>query len=180
MDEVGLDIAGKVGMVMAESFGARMMPGDGVRRVVESGRTGRKGRSGFYVYDENGEKGAVDASVYSLIRGEAAEAPDMTPLERHEIVDRCVLAMVNEAVRCLEEGVLRSPRDGDIGAVFGIGFPPFLGGPFRYADVMGAGEIVSRLDTLDGRHGDRFKPADMLVAMARAQKRFYPADGRPV
>src|SRR5204862_2305505 len=71
MDEVGLDIAGKVGLVMAESFGARMMPGEGVRRVVESGRSGHKGRSGFYLYDEKGKKGDVDASVYALIRGDA-------------------------------------------------------------------------------------------------------------
>src|SRR4029077_20776974 len=76
MDEVGLDIAGKVGLVMADAFGARMMPGEGVRRVVESGRTGRKGRSGFYVYDESGKKGAVDSSVYALIRGEAPTGPE--------------------------------------------------------------------------------------------------------
>ena len=180
MDEVGLDIAGKVGLTMAEAFGARMMPGEGVRRVVESGRTGRKGKSGFYLYDDAGKKGGVDASVYALIRGDAAGAPPATAPERSEIVNRCVLAMVNEAVRCLQEDILRSPRDGDIGAVFGIGFPPFLGGPFRYVDALGAGEIVSRLDTLDGRYGDRFKPTDMLVSMARAHKRFYPAEGRPV
>ena len=182
MDEVGLDIAGKVGLVMAESFGARMMPGEGVRRVVESGRTGRKGRSGFYLYDDEGKKGGVDATVQALIRGDAAPPPADAPaaLEEGDIVDRCVLAMVNEAARCLEEGILRSPRDGDIGAVFGLGFPPFRGGPFRYVDSLGADEVVSRLDTLDGRHGDRFKPSDLLVSMARAHKRFYPPDGRPV
>jgi len=178
MDEVGLDIGGKVGAVMVESFGARMMPGEGVRRVVESGRTGRKGKSGFYLYDEKGKKGGVDQSVYEMIRsGGPTNAP---VLEKDEIVNRCVLSMVNEAVRCLEEGVLRSPRDGDIGAVFGIGFPPFRGGPFRYADYIGIDEILAQLDTYDGRFPERFRPAELLVEMARAKKRFYPAEGRPV
>ena len=185
MDEVGLDVAGHVGKKMAESFGARMMPADGVRRVVESGRTGRKGRSGFYLYDETGKKGAVDASVYELIHsGDRRAVPQsmgaVIGIEPSEIATRCVLAMVNEAVRCLEEGILRSPRDGDIGAVFGLGFPPFRGGPFRYVDAVGVDEILSQLDTLDGRFPDRFKPAPLIVEMARAHKRFYPAEGRPV
>jgi 3-hydroxyacyl-CoA dehydrogenase / enoyl-CoA hydratase / 3-hydroxybutyryl-CoA epimerase len=186
MDEVGLDVGGKVGLVMAESFGARMLPGDGVRRVVESGRTGRKGRSGFYLYDEEGKKGGVDPSVYDLIHGgdrRAMPGGALGPvigIDRSEIVDRCVLAMVNEAARCLQDGILRSPRDGDIGAVFGLGFPPFRGGPFRYMDAVGVHEILSRLDTLDGRFAERFKPAELIVEMAKTNRRFYPAEGRPV
>lgn len=183
MDEVGLDIGGKVGAVMAEAFGARMIPGTGVRRVVESGRTGRKGRSGFYLYDPSGKKGGVDPSVYALIRAEPGGQPAAaraTPVDGAELVQRCVLAMVNEAARCLEEGILRSPRDGDIGAVFGIGFPPFRGGPFRYVDARGVAEIVAELEALDGRFPGRFTPAEILVNMARGSKRFYPAEGRPV
>jgi len=184
MDEVGLDVAGKVGHVMAEAFGARMLPGEGVRRVVESGRTGRKGRSGFYLYDEDGKKGGVDASVYQLVHaGDRRAIPQaMGPvvgIEQGEIAERCVLAMVNEAARCLQDGILRSPRDGDIGAVFGLGFPPFRGGPFRHMDAVGIEEIVRKLEALDGRFPERFAPADILVAMARGQKRFYPAEGRP-
>jgi 3-hydroxyacyl-CoA dehydrogenase/enoyl-CoA hydratase/3-hydroxybutyryl-CoA epimerase len=154
--------------------------------VVESGRTGRKGRSGFYRYDEEGKKGGVDPTAYDLIHGgdrRAVPSGALGPvvgIDTNEIVDRCVLAMVNEAIRCLEEGVLRSPRDGDIGAVFGLGFPPFRGGPFRYVDATGADEILGRLDTLDGRFPERFKPAELLVEMARSHKRFYPAEGRPV
>jgi 3-hydroxyacyl-CoA dehydrogenase/enoyl-CoA hydratase/3-hydroxybutyryl-CoA epimerase len=185
MDEVGLDIGGKVGLVMAQAFGARMMPGEGVRRVVESGRTGRKGRSGFYLYDETGKKGGVDPSVYEMLTsGERRALPkDVAPsggVDAEEIVNRCVLSFVNEAARCLEEGILRSPRDGDIGAVFGIGFPPFRGGPFRYIDAVGIEEILNRLQSLDGRFPGRFTPADILVEMAHTHKRFYPAEGRPV
>jgi 3-hydroxyacyl-CoA dehydrogenase/enoyl-CoA hydratase/3-hydroxybutyryl-CoA epimerase len=95
-------------------------------------------------------------------------------------VQRCVLAMVNEAARCLEEGILRGARDGDVGAVFGIGFPPFRGGPFRYVDAVGADTVVRDLDALYGRFAPRFEPAELLVAMARARRRFYPTEGRPV
>ncbi len=176
LDEVGIDVGGKVGLVLSEAFGDRMAPSDALRRVVESGRTGRKGRSGFYAYDASGRKGAVDRSIYGIIGGAATRIE----VPATEMVERCVLAMVNEAARCLQDGILRSPRDGDIGAVFGIGFPPFRGGPFRYIDRVGAEEIVRRLDDLHGRFSPRFAPADLLVDMARARQRFYPAEGRPV
>src|SRR6185436_6764662 len=165
---------------MVQAFGARMAPGEGVRRVVESGRTGRKGRSGFYLYDADGKKGGVDESVYKLILPGSEGAPPERALEARDIVLRCVLAMVNEAALCLQEGILRSPRDGDIGAVFGLGFPPFRGGPFRYMDATGIDEILSDLDTLDGRFPERFKPAPIIVEIARNKSRFYPAEGRPV
>src|SRR3712207_6505547 len=113
----------------SEAFGARMAPPESMRRVVESGRTGRKGRKGFYLYDTGGTKGEVDQSIYELVgppgarAGGAARQDERRAVPEEEIVQRCVLAMVNEAARCLEEGILRGARDGDIGAVFGIGFP---------------------------------------------------------
>ena len=169
LDEVGIDIGGHVGKTMAEAFGARMAPSDAMRKVVEAGRTGRKGRSGFYKYDEKGEKGDADETVYGIIgKSHRADIP------ANEITERCVLAMVNEAVLCLEEGILRTPRDGDIGAVFGLGFPPFRGGPFRYIDTVGADVIVSRLEDLHARFPNRFSPARMLVEHARGQRRFHP------
>jgi 3-hydroxyacyl-CoA dehydrogenase/enoyl-CoA hydratase/3-hydroxybutyryl-CoA epimerase len=176
LDEVGIDVGGKVGLVLAEAFGHRMTPSHSLRKVVESGRTGRKGRSGFYLYDEAGTRGAVDTGIYELFTAGGARAA----IPADEIVERCVLAMVNEAALCLEEGVLRSPRDGDIGAVFGIGFPPFRGGPFRYVDTEGAARIVARLEVLDGRFPGRFSPAAQLVEQARGQKRFYPTVGNPL
>ena len=158
-----------MGKTMAESFGARMAPSDAMRKVVEAGRTGRKGKSGFYKYEENGEKGAVDESVYALIGKE-----HRAEIQANEITERCVFAMVNEAVLCLEEGILRSPRDGDIGAVFGLGFPPFRGGPFRYIDTVGADTIVTRLEDLHSRFSNRFSPARLLVEHARARRKFHP------
>jgi 3-hydroxyacyl-CoA dehydrogenase / enoyl-CoA hydratase / 3-hydroxybutyryl-CoA epimerase len=171
LDEVGIDVGGKVGLVLSEAFGARMAPAEAMRSVVSAGRTGRKGGKGFYRYDESGKKGTVDESVYQLIGGERRE------VAADEIVERCVLAMVNEAALCLQDRILRSPRDGDIGAVFGIGFPPFRGGPFRYTDSAGADRIVERLEDLDARFPGRFAPADILVEAARARRSFYPANG---
>ena len=176
LDEVGIDVGGKVGLVMAEAFGARMAPSESLRRVVESGRTGRKGKLGFYRYGEDGKKNGVDPTVYELL----PHGAQRRPIEVEEMRQRCVLAMVNESVRCLEEGVLRSPRDGDVGAVFGIGFPPFRGGPFRYVDRVGAAMLVEELEQLNGRFPGRFAPAELLVDYARARKRFYPAHGAPL
>jgi 3-hydroxyacyl-CoA dehydrogenase/enoyl-CoA hydratase/3-hydroxybutyryl-CoA epimerase len=176
LDEVGIDVGGKVGLVLSEAFGARMAPSDSLRRVVESGRTGRKGHRGFYLYDEAGKKGEVDPSVYEVLPG-GAQRRDV-PMD--EIQRRCVLAMVNEAALCLEQGVLRSPRDGDVGAVFGLGFPPFRGGPFRYVDAQGAARVVDDLHQLNERFAGRFAPATVLVQHARMQNRFYPARGNPL
>ena len=176
LDEVGIDVGGKVGQVLTEAFGGRMSPSDSLRRVVESGRTGRKGRKGFYQYDEEGKKGEVDPSVYEVLSGGAQRRE--IPVQ--EIQVRCVLAMVNEAALCLDEGVLRSARDGDVGAVFGIGFPPFRGGPFRYVDALGAARVVDDLEQLNERFPGRFAPATVLVAHARGQKRFYRARGNPM
>jgi 3-hydroxyacyl-CoA dehydrogenase / enoyl-CoA hydratase / 3-hydroxybutyryl-CoA epimerase len=148
---------------------------------VLAGRTGRKGRSGFYKYDAAGKKGGVDESIYQIIgAGARANAGQHIKIPSEEIVRRCVLAMVNEAVRCLDEGILRSPRDGDIGAVFGIGFPPFRGGPFRYVDTVGVETVVRQLQELNVRHAPRFVAADRLLEMARTHGRFYPAEGKPV
>ena len=173
LDEVGIDVGGKVGMVLSEAFGARMAPSESLRRVVESGRTGRKGRLGFYLYDAQGRKNAVDTSVYELL----PHGAQRREIDADEIRQRCVLAMVNEAARCLEAGVLRCARDGDVGAVFGIGFPPFLGGPFRYVDSVGAVALVEQLEQLNGRFPGRFVPADVLLNQVRGQTRFYPAKG---
>jgi len=176
IDEVGLDIAGKSGAIMAEAFGDRIRSSEALARVVAAGRLGRKGGKGFYGYDEKGKRTGVDRAVYALYPGGART----TELSAHAIQQRLVLAMVNEAVRCLADGVVRSPRDGDIGAVFGIGFPPFRGGPFRYIDTTGAGEIVWRLEALATTHGGPYVPSDFLKTHAIASRTFYPPTGKPV
>jgi 3-hydroxyacyl-CoA dehydrogenase/enoyl-CoA hydratase/3-hydroxybutyryl-CoA epimerase len=168
IDEVGLDIAGESGKIMSASFGARLTPSTSLERVIAAGRLGRKNRKGFYLYDDAGEKKGVDSSVYALLPTGAQRStiPD------DDIQQRAVLAMVNEAVRCLEDGVISSARDGDIGAVFGFGFPPFRGGPFRYIDHLGADVVVKKLEELNDRYAPRFAPTELLVEHARKKLPF--------
>ena len=176
LDEVGIDVGSKIGPILADAFGERMKPAESFRVVVEAGRTGRKGKSGFYLYEEGEKAERVDPSVYALL----SSGPTRKPMPAGDMVTRCVLAMVNEAAHCLDEGILRSPRDGDIGAVFGLGFPPFLGGPFRWVDAQGVAAVVRQLEALHARLAPRFEPARRLVAMAGRGDRFYPAKGKPV
>ncbi|WP_234400247.1 3-hydroxyacyl-CoA dehydrogenase family protein [Shewanella marina] len=81
--------------------------------------------------------------------------------------------MLNEAVRCLEQGIIASARDGDIGAIFGIGFPPFLGGPFKYIDSLGVDNVVAILQGYQQQFGERFEPCQLLVDMAQEGRTFY-------
>ena len=181
LDEVGIDVGGKVGLVLADALGLRKMLAEAMRRVVTAGRLGRKGRNGFYKYDASGKKGDVDDSIYQIIgAGARASAGQHVRIPDEEMVRRCVLAMVNEAARCLQEGILRNVRDGDVGAVFGVGFPPFRGGPFRYVDTVGVATIARQLQELNARHPPRFEPAELLLEMAQTGKTFYPTEGRPV
>ena len=110
----------------------------------------------------------MDPSVYTLL---GVVPSKRVPVE--EIQMRCALSLVNEAIRCLGEGVIRSARDGDVAAIFGIGFPAFRGGPFRYVDVLGAAETLRRVQGYADRFGERWRPAPLLVQMARRGERFY-------
>jgi 3-hydroxyacyl-CoA dehydrogenase / enoyl-CoA hydratase / 3-hydroxybutyryl-CoA epimerase len=169
LDEVGVDVASKVAKIMFEAFGARMLAPDTTAALLKDGRLGRKANKGFYLYNQ-GKKGAVDESVYAL----TPQGKNRRRFDTQEMAERCALQMVNEAIRCLGEHILRSPRDGDIGAIFGLGFPPFLGGPFRYADAQGLGRILERLEYLQKRHGGRFEPAPLLLEMVKDGRRnFY-------
>jgi len=168
LDEVGIDVGAKVSKILHAGYGERMKPPEALEAVVASGRLGRKNGRGFYTYGE-GKKKEVDESVYALLPGGKARQK----LDRGEVAERLVLALVNEAARALGDGVIRTPRDGDVGAVFGIGFPPFRGGPFRLADAMGARVVVEKLERLRQRHGERFAPAPLLVEKARTGGTFY-------
>ena len=163
-------MAGKAGGVLTAAFPDRMAPSKSLQRVIDAGRLGRKNRQGFYQYDAAGKKGGVDDAVYALLPG----SRQRQALPRHDIQLRTVFAMLNEAARCLEAGIIRSARDGDVGAVFGIGFPPFRGGPFRYMDSLGVAQIVRTLEDLERRFAGRYQPAALLVEMARQGRRFYP------
>ncbi len=169
LDEVGIDVGEKVSHVLQDAFGERMTPPATMAALVKEGRLGRKAKKGFYRYDVKGKP--VDTSVYAALPGGATRVP----FPEDELRERPVLLFLNEAVRCLEEGILRSARDGDIGAVFGLGFPPFRGGPFRAIDAMGPAELLRRLEHWRERKGVRFEPAPLLRRMAERNERFHPS-----
>jgi 3-hydroxyacyl-CoA dehydrogenase/enoyl-CoA hydratase/3-hydroxybutyryl-CoA epimerase len=165
-DEVGLDVAAKSGKILAEASGGRVAPSSVLASLLADDRKGRKNGRGFYRY-KDGEKQGPDEDIYALLG-----SPARRHIPREEIQDRLALGMVNEAVRALDEGVLRSARDGDVGAVFGIGFPPFRGGPFWYLDSHGSARVVERLRALEATHGPRFAPAPLLVRKGAAGESF--------
>lgn len=169
-DEVGIDVGAKITPILVDAFGERMAPPGNMEGLTASDRKGRKNRRGFYTYDEAGKRGQVDETVYADL-GLPQPSGLIPPIE---IQQRITLALVNEAARCLEEGILRSATDGDIGAVMGLGFPPFRGGPFFWIDQTGAEDVVAGLRALESKHGARFTPAEILVEAAQSGRKLRP------
>ncbi len=168
LDEVGIDTGVKINEVMRPLFEKRsVQTSDRGEGVVAAGYKGRKSGRGFYLY-EGKNKGEVNPEVYEFLGTERRPIPART------IRDRMAMMMVGEAVRCLEEGIISSPQDGDVGAVFGLGFAPFRGGPFWYLDQMGPERAVVKLNNLRAAHGERFAPAGLLEEYATSGRRFYP------
>jgi 3-hydroxyacyl-CoA dehydrogenase/enoyl-CoA hydratase/3-hydroxybutyryl-CoA epimerase len=166
-DEVGIDVGAHISKIMLDAFGERMAGPEMAQGLLDDDRRGRKNGRGFYEYDDKGVRGGVDEGVYQALGlGPRREIPTA------EIQERIALAMVNEAARCLEEGILRSAVDGDMGAVMGLGFPPFRGGPFWWMDEVGAEEIVAKLEALAEKHGERFEPAGIIRTRAESEKTF--------
>lgn len=173
IDEVGLDVAGSVNEVLAPLFAERGLQLSGAGALLEAGLLGRKGGRGFYVY-ERGESSRVNPDVYGLLGADSRRDVPAALIRR-----RLLWSLVNEAARTLAEGIIRSPLDGDAGAVFGFGFPPFLGGPFHFLDQQGLKLSVADLEDLRDSFGDRFEPAQLLRDMADNGERFFPLRQRP-
>ena len=201
-DEVGIDVASHVSATMARALGVRMAGPDerGLSGAVAAGFTGRKGGKGFYLYPAGGDKKGgggggrpgsggkqareVNAALLKVLAATpppgkgydratvaALAAPGAEAAER--LRNRLVLRFLKECVHSLEDGVIRSAGDGDIGAVFGIGFPPNLGGPFRYLDQLGAAKVVAAMRELEASVGPQFEPPAMLVEMAKSGAKFH-------
>jgi len=169
LDEVGIDVGAHVSKVLGPLFTARgAQPNTAMERLFQAGYKGRKKNRGFYLYGNQSGKKGVNEEIYQFFGGTKRKKFDT-----QEIQNRLSLAMINEAALCLQEGILLSPRDGDIGAVFGMGFPPFLGGPFRYIDGLGLPKILSLMEELEKRCGARFTPAPILRDRNEKHQRFY-------
>jgi 3-hydroxyacyl-CoA dehydrogenase/enoyl-CoA hydratase/3-hydroxybutyryl-CoA epimerase len=162
-DEVGIDVATKVAHILYEAFSDRLPLPAWLDKAPESGRLGSKNKKGFYRY-EGRERKDPDPTVYPLLGLQPrVESPDPGM-----IADRMVLPMVNEAARCLEEGVVRSAGDLDLALIFGTGFPPFRGGLCRWADQEGLGRVIATLERFESAVGDRFRPSEALRKTAEA------------
>ena len=150
VDEVGLEVAGHAGETVAKARG--ITAPTIVNALVAEGFKGKHKGGGFYRYE--GRRRTPNPRVREIL------GPPTHP-GGWDVADRLTLTFVNEAARCLEEGVLRSPAEGDLGAVLGLGFPPFLGGPFRYADAYRQ-RVVTFLERLAAARGDQHAPVDSL------------------
>ena len=164
IDEVGLDVAEKVGHILHDGFGERMNPPNTFEKLLKEKRLGKKSGAGFYRYRGTDKKEKVfDPGIYDLLGIQPASGK----IGSKEMVERCVFSMVNEAARCLEEKIVSSPEDVDLGMIMGTGFPPFRGGLLRYADSIGLETIVAGLQALSGRYGMRFEPSQALLKFAK-------------
>lgn len=166
-DEVGMDVGAHVAETMSPMFNAR--GGKSTKKaekLVNAGFLGRKNKKGMYDY--HSKKKTPNLDVYTYFGGPNRKNPDAEMAQL-----RIALMMINEAAYCLQENILKSPNDGDLGAILGLGFPPFTGGPFRYLDAVGIQNVVDTMNMFADKIDVRFKPSPILVDYAKTGKSFY-------
>ncbi len=173
LDVVGIDTAVHCVGVMAEGFPERMsaLDGDPIKKLFDKDMYGQKSGSGFYAYsvDKKGRpKKDVDESVFDIVGKPSKD------VDGQEIVERLMLPMIFEVARCIEEGIVETPAEADMGLIYGLGFPPFRGGALKYADELG----IDTLMTLSEKYknlGAAYEAPEIIKAMAKDGKRFYNA-----
>jgi 3-hydroxyacyl-CoA dehydrogenase/enoyl-CoA hydratase/3-hydroxybutyryl-CoA epimerase len=173
LDEVGLDVAAKVAVILGEAFGARLQQKSTVvDKLYADGRHGKKNGRGLYVYEGSKRQGP-DSSAYKIL---GIRSPK--PADANAVVERTIFAMINEASLILDEKIVASAGELDLAMIMGTGFPPFRGGLLRYADALGLPYILARLDELSSKLGPRFTPNEALKRVAERDGKFYQAYAR--
>ena len=177
-DMAGIDVAWRV----KQEFKHLDKPGVRVPlvldRLYEMGRLGQKTGRGWYVYDDN-RKASADPEVESLIVQTASQAGiEQRQIANNEILDRCILAMVNEGARILEEGRASRANDIDIIYLSGYGFPAYRGGPMWYADSLGLEHVYRRILEFEKQHGELWAPAPLLARLASEGRTFASLDAQ--
>jgi 3-hydroxyacyl-CoA dehydrogenase / enoyl-CoA hydratase / 3-hydroxybutyryl-CoA epimerase len=162
IDEVGLDVGARVAGILSRAFPDRMQPAPALDRLIAAGRLGKKSGAGFYRH--RGGRRAADPELARLL----GISRSRTGHTLEGLCDRMVAAMVNEAARCLEDGVVADAGMLDLAMIYGTGFPPFRGGPLRHADAVGLAKLESQLAALRAEKGPRFEPSRRLVELARS------------
>ena len=170
-DEVGIDVTSHVANFLSKAdLGVRMTGGDitFMENMIEKGWLGKKSGQGFYTY--KGKKKTINSEIQSYVKN--FQTRDLG-LKEKEIQDRIVSRFVNEAAKCLEDEIISDPIVGDIGLVFGTGFAPFRGGPFRYLDTVGVDNYVGMMNDFSEKYGPQFEPCDLLKDYAASGKKFH-------
>ncbi|MEJ7933595.1 3-hydroxyacyl-CoA dehydrogenase NAD-binding domain-containing protein [Sphingobium sp. AN558] len=170
-DEVSIELGHKIMLAARKELGDAFVAqaSDAImEKMVDLGRLGRKNGKGWYDYPETGKKHLWEGL------GELFPRADHQP-DVEAVKERLLYRQLIECARCFEEGVLDTPEDGDIGAIFGWGFAPYTGGPFSHMDTVGIAQVVAVLDRLAATYGARFAPTDQLRDMAVSAATFYPA-----
>ncbi|HSG53201.1 MAG TPA: fatty acid oxidation complex subunit alpha FadB [Rheinheimera sp.] len=175
LDVVGLDTAYHCTDVMAAGFPTRMakLDNDPVAAMYKADRYGQKNGVGFYAYSKDAKgkpKKDIDPAALNLLAGIAADKQEFSA---DDIIARVMVPMINETIRCLEEGIVASAAEADMGLIYGLGFPPFRGGPLRYADTIGLANFVALADKY-AHLGEIYQVTDKTRAMASAGQRFFP------
>jgi 3-hydroxyacyl-CoA dehydrogenase/enoyl-CoA hydratase/3-hydroxybutyryl-CoA epimerase len=166
LDEVGHDVGAHVLSIMKEAYPDRFSE-DLTKITVDDNRLGRKNQRGFFAYDK-GKKTGVDESVYSLF----TERKNLD-ISKSDVQQRIVMALINEVGFCMGENIITNYNDAEIGLIFGIGFPPFRGGPLHYVDYQGIDTIVATLGDLEKQWGVRFKSAPYWIAAVNEKRSFF-------
>ena len=174
LDVVGIDTAHHAQAVMAAGFPQRMQKDyrDAIDALFDANRFGQKNGLGFWRYKEDSKgkpKKEEDAAVDGLLADVCQSKRDFTD---DEIIARMMIPMINEVVLCLEEGIVATPAEADIALVYGLGFPPFRGGVFRYLDTIGLDRYVAMADQYADL-GPLYRVSDKLREMAAQGKTFY-------
>ncbi|PIO71724.1 3-hydroxyacyl-CoA dehydrogenase, NAD binding domain protein [Teladorsagia circumcincta] len=173
-DEVGLDVSAHVAQFLGQALGPRVRGGsaDLLSDMINAGFKGRKTNKGIYVYQDKGKKKVNEESTKILQKYQLKAPENCSSVEDQQL--RLASRFVNEALLCLEEGVIASPSDGDIASVFGVGFPPFWGGPFRFVDLFGAQKLVTAMEKFGSAYSaEQFAPCRLLQDHAKSGKKFY-------
>merc|ERR1712083_1174040 len=174
LDEVGIDVGAHVAEDLQKAYGERFKGGNPevLKDLVAANCLGRKSKKGLFVYADGSKDRPLNEEGMKIIKIFSLDAPQATASDE-DIVLRMVSRFANEAVASYQDGILFTPLEGDIGAVFGLGFPPFSGGPFRYIDTMGAQVFVDHMRRFEQSYGVAFTPCQMLLDMAKSGKKFY-------
>merc|ERR1712200_389797 len=174
IDEVGMDVAAHVAEDLGKAYGARFQGGNPelLKDLVEANMCGRKSGKGMFVYSKDSKDRPVNDAAKAIIKNRALTGPASVSGDE-DIAMRLLPRFVNEAIFSLQDDILRNPIEGDIGAVFGLGFPPFSGGPFRYTDTFGAQKMVDQMRRFEEHYGAAFTPCQMLLDMAKSGNKFY-------